>query len=161
MCDLIEANRWGSGPDTPSLSVVRPVEPPTLKITPRDEPQLTEWRRRAAGAASRLSLFDNPNVHKPEFEVVPWRFRYEYRCSAPGCHGHSQTIVDWEALALWRHVRHRDDWREQMRVKFEETLWHGRDTVLFVGNQEQHPISFLILGIFWPPAGPAQEVFEL
>ena len=161
MCDLIEANRSGSGPSTPSLAVVRPVEPPKLKITSRDESQLAEWRRRAAGAASRMSLFDNPNVKKPEFEVVPWRFRYEYRCSAPGCNGHSQTIVDWEVLALWRHVRHRADWRDKMRVKFEETLWHGRDTVLFVGNQEQHPISFLVLGVFWPPAGPAQEVFEL
>jgi hypothetical protein len=48
-----------------------------------------------------------------------------------------------------------------MRVKFEETVWHGRDSVLFVGNQEQHPTSFLILGVFWPPAGPAQGALEL
>ena len=48
-----------------------------------------------------------------------------------------------------------------MRVKFEETLWQGRDTVLFVGNQEQYPISFLVLGVFWPPAGPAQGLLDL
>lgn len=161
MCDLIAANRSGSGPGTPSLAVVRPVEPPKLKITHRDESQLDEWRRRAVGAASRMSLFDDPHVQKPEFEVVPWRFQYEYLCSAPACNGHRQTIVDWEVFALWRHVRRQGDWRDQMRLKFEETLWRGRDTVLFVGNQEQHPISFLVLGVFWPPAGPAQEVFEL
>jgi hypothetical protein len=161
MCDLIEANRSGSGPDTPSLAVVRPIESPRLKITQRDELQLGEWRRRAAGAASRMSLFDDPSVSKPDFEVVPWRFQYEFRCSAPRCNGHRQTIVDWEALALWRHVRHQPDWRDQMRLKFEETLWKGRDTVLFVGNQEQHPVSFLVLGVFWPPAGAAQGLLDL
>jgi hypothetical protein len=160
MCDLVEANRSGSGPGTPSLAIVRPVDPPTLRISQRDESQLAEWRRRAAGAGARMSLFDDPNVVKPDFEVVPWRFQYEFRCSAPSCNGHTQTIVDWEVLALWRHVRHRPDWREQMRVKFEDTLWRGRDTVLFVGNQEQHPISFLVLGVFWPPAGATQGLLD-
>jgi hypothetical protein len=161
MCELGEANRSGSGPGTSSLAVVRPIEPPTLKISIRDEDQLSEWRRRAQGAASRLSLFDDPGERRPNFEVVPWRFLYSYKCRAPGCVGHEQTIVDWEALALWRRVRHRRDWQEQMRLKFEETLWRRRDAVLFVGNQEQHPASFLVLGVFWPPAGPRQGTLEL
>lgn len=161
MCGLIEQNRAGSGPGVPSLSVVRPIEPPTLKITARDGNQLKEWDRRAAAAASRMSLFDDPSVRKPDFEVVPWRFQYSFRCTASGCNGHTQTIVDWEALALWRKVRYRHDWQERMRVKFEEELWQGRDAVLFVGNQEQHPISFLVLGVFWPPAGPSQTSLDL
>ena len=33
MCDLVERNRSGSGPDTPSLAVVRTVERPELLIT--------------------------------------------------------------------------------------------------------------------------------
>jgi hypothetical protein len=161
MCELVEANRSGSGPGTESLAVVRPTGPPTLKISMRDENQLSKWRRRAQGAASRLSLFDNPSQRRPDFEVVPWRFQYVYHCSYPGCRGHEQTIVDWEVLALWRHVRHRNDWQEQMRLKFEETLWLHRDTVLFVGNQEQHPASFLVLGVFWPPTGPRQGALGL
>jgi hypothetical protein len=161
MCDLVEVNRSGSGPGTPSLAVVRPIAPPKLRITRRDDAQLEEWGRRAAAAESRVSLFDDPDARKPEFEVVPWRFQYEFQCSASACNGHVQTIVDWEVLALWRHVRHRPDWQEQMRVKFEETLWQGRDSRLFVGNQEQHPASFLVLGVFWPPAGGAQGVFDL
>lgn len=161
MCELIAANRAGSGLGTPSLAVVRPVEPPKLKITEREDAQLREWKRRADAAGSRLSLFDDPNVRKPDFEVVPWRFQYVFHCSASGCNSHTQTIVDWEVLALWRHVRHQPDWREQMRVKFEESLWKGRDTVLFVGNQEQYPISFLVLGVFWPPASAAQGLLDL
>jgi hypothetical protein len=161
MCDLIEANRTGSGPGTPSLAVVRPRTPPNLEITPRDEEQLTRWRRRASAAASRLSLFDDPGSPKPELQVVPWRFRYSFRCATPGCNGHAQTIVDWEVFALWRHVRHREDWRDAMREKLENDLWRDRDSLLFVGNQERYPISFLILGVFWPPAGPVQGLLDL
>lgn len=161
MCDLVARNRSGSGPGTPSLAVVRTVEPPTLKITQRDEEQLNKWRQRAAGAASRVSLFDDPATPKPDFEVIPWRFQYVYRCLDTQCSGHEQTIVDWEAFALWRHVRDHKDWGEKMRVKFETTLWSGRDTRLFVGNQEQHPASFLVLGVFWPPESPAQGLLDL
>ena len=161
MCELNEANRGGSGPGVPSLGVVRPAEPPHLAISERDEAQIAEWRRRAAAADARVSLFDDPAAKKPPFEVVPWRFRYEYRCSAAGCNGHSQTIVDWEILALWRRVRSNADWKELMRRRFEDDMWSHRDSVLFVGNQEQHPTSFLMLGVFWPPVGPVQTMLEL
>lgn len=153
MCNLIERNRSGSGPDTPSLAVVRTAEAPELLIDERDAEQLRRWEERAAAIASQPSLFDDPNTTKPDFEVIPWRFRYRYRCLAPGCNGHEQTIVDWEAVALWRNVRDRADWRELMRRKFVDELWAPeRDSVLFVGNQQQYPQSFLVLGVFWPPA---------
>jgi len=161
MCDLIEANRQGSGAGVPSLAVVRPVAPPTLEISARDDEQLKKWRQRADAKASVLTLFDDPNVPKPKFEVVPWRFRYCYRCSAPGCNGHEQTIVDWEALVLWRRVCHRSDWQEAMKRRFEDDMWKNRDPVLFVGNQEQYPIAFLVLGVFWPPSGPVQAAFDI
>jgi hypothetical protein len=162
MCDLIEANRRGSGPGVPSLAVVRPVEPPRLVITERGQEQVDEWRRRAVAAEARVSLFDDPSAKKAPFEVVPWRFQYEFRCSAPECIGkHTQTIVDWEILALWRRVRGEPDWKERMRRRFEDDMWKGKDSVLFVGNQEQHPISFLVLGVFWPPAGPVQTMLDI
>ena len=45
-----------------------------------------------------------------------------------------------------------------MRRKFEEELWAAdRDTVLFVGNMEQRPWNFLVLGVFWPPRDPLQQ----
>jgi hypothetical protein len=58
MCDLVEANRSGSGPGTPSLAVVCPE----LVIAERDDAQLTKWRQRAEGAKNRISLFDDPAV---------------------------------------------------------------------------------------------------
>lgn len=158
-CDLYERNRKnGSGPGIPSLAVVRPVEPPKVLVDVRDAEQLGQWTARAEAAAATPSLFDDPTSTKPPFEVVPWRFRYRYRCAAPACGGHNQTIVDWEVVSLWRHVRQQPDWEDAMRTKFEKQMWVGRDTVLFVGNMEEHPSSFLVLGVFWPPAGPSQQV---
>jgi hypothetical protein len=156
MCDLVEANRSGSGPKTLSLAVVRPIEPPQLVIAERDDEQLTKWRRRAEDAKGRISLFDDPAVTKPDFEVVPWRFSYRYRCGHTNCSTHTQTIVDWEVVALWRHVRRRPNWQDLMRQKLEEQMWKGKEAALFVGNQEQHPASFLVLGVFWPPAASYQ-----
>jgi hypothetical protein len=158
MCDLISANRSGSGPGTPSLAVVRPAGMPELLITERDEQQLDRWRQWARAIAAQPSLFDDPTVKKPDIEIIPWRFRYRYRCRAPSCNGHAQTIVDWEAVALYRNVRRYRNWQELMRQKLVGELWgDDRDTVLFVGNMEQRPWNFLVLGIFWPPRQPLQR----
>lgn len=89
--------------------------------------------------------------------MIPWRFSYRYRCLAPDCNGHKQTIVDWEAVALYRNVRSKPEWRELMRQKVEDEMWApGKDTVLFVGNMEQRPWNFLVLGVFWPPSAGLQ-----
>jgi hypothetical protein len=161
MCDLVAENRSGSGPGVRSLAVVRPRQAPKLLITERDESQLREWRRRARASAERPSLFDDPEHPKPELEVIPWRFRYDYKCEAPGCDGHKQTIVDWEIVALWRRVRHRADWKELLQQRFEHDLWYRRDAALFVGNMAQRPWNFLVLGVFWPPAGSVQGAFSV
>jgi len=158
MCDLIERNRGGSGPGVPSLAIVRPAERPDVLVDRRDADQLKQWQARADAAAASPSLFDDPASAKPPFEVVPWRFRYSYRCATPTCSGHKQTIVDWEVVSLWRRVRQQRNWEDAMRTKFEQQMWTGKDSVLFVGNMEQHPWNFLVLGIFWPPAGPTQTM---
>jgi hypothetical protein len=158
MCELIELNRSGSGPGTPSLAVVRTREAPRFVIEERDDEQLANWRSRADAIGSQPSLFEDPGQSKAPFEVIPWRFSYRYHCLSPQCsRGHKQTIVDWEVVALYRNVRSKPDWRELMRQKFEDELWAPeRDTVLFVGNMEQRPWNFLVLGVFWPPSDPMQ-----
>ena len=71
MCDLIARNHSGSGPDTPSLAVVRAVGPPELLVTPRDREQLDRWQERAEAIDARMSLFDDDTASRPEFEIVP------------------------------------------------------------------------------------------
>lgn len=72
MCSLVESNRSGSGPSTPSLAIVRVSGTPEFAIRERDEEQLTKWRKRAAAFAATPSLFDDPSRDRPEHEVVPW-----------------------------------------------------------------------------------------
>ena len=158
MCSLVELNRSGSGPSTPSLAIVRVRGTPEFQVTKRDEEQLIEWRKRATAFAATRSLFDDPSRDRPEYEVVPWRFRYRDQCMEPGCRSHTQTIIDWEIVALWYRVRDQPDWWERMRKKFVDVLWApDRNTELFVGNQERHPHSFLVLGVFWPPHQVLQQ----
>lgn len=158
MCSLIESNRSGSGPSTPSLAIIRVRGIPKFEVTRRDDEQLTKWRKRAADYAASPSLFDDPSRDRPEYEVVPWRFSYKYRCLEPECRSHNQTIIDWEIVALWYHVRDQQDWREQMRKRFIDEMWSpDRNTELFVGNQERYPQSFLVLGVFWPPRQDLQQ----
>jgi len=158
VCDLIELNRSGSGPQTPSLAVVRTAEPPDLLIDRRDQEQLGRWNQRAEAIIAQPSLFDDPEDRRLPLEIIPWRFRYSYRCLSPHCGGHKQTIIDWEAAALWHNVKHQENWKDLMHNKFVAELWaDDRDTVLFSGNMEQHPQSFLVLGVFWPPKTGLQQ----
>jgi hypothetical protein len=38
----------------------------------------------------------------------------------------------------------------------DEMCAPGRDTAFFVGDQHQHPGSFLVLGVWWPERRPEQ-----
>ena len=157
MCDLMRLNRQGSGPQTPSLAVIQTKSRPHMLITKRDPEQLARWRERAEIIAAQGSLFRDPAQNSPTLEVVPWRFSYKYECIASSCRGHDQTIIDWEVAALWRNVRNRPNWRALMQQKFVTEMWtRDRRTELFVGNMQQRPHSFLVLGVFWPPATPVQ-----
>ncbi|MHB8463366.1 MAG: hypothetical protein ACYDH6_24585 [Acidimicrobiales bacterium] len=154
MCELVARNREGHKNGVPSLAVVRPAEPPDLQISPRDVDQLRKWRARAQALEATPSLFDDPGAPRRALEVVSWRFRYIYRCLEPGCRRHEQTIVDWEIVAHHQRVKAHDGWEEAMRIRWVDDLWTGKDSVLFVGNQHQHPQGFLVLGVFWPPDRP-------
>jgi hypothetical protein len=161
MCELIALNESGSGPGVPSLGVVRPVSPPEVVIEARDQEQIAKWTERADAIARQRTLFDR-GIPRPRLEIVPWRFKYRYRCLEPRCRGHAQTIVDWELVALWLKVCHRSDWRDAVRAKFVDELWSPeRDSAMFVGNQHQHPVSFLVLGVFWPPRQGLQTALDV
>lgn len=65
MCDLIERNRSGSGPDTPSLSVVRPAETPELLIDERSAKQLRRWQERATPSLPSPACLTTPTPRNP------------------------------------------------------------------------------------------------
>ncbi len=138
MCDLVAAKGWGR----PSLGLVVPREVKAVTWERQDE---TAQRKRM-NLSAQGSLLDPgaPRLHLPEYA-----FRLEYVCMAPACRGHRQSIVDWEiseAERTWPK-RYPDDFLERIETKWLELLDPERQPGLFVGNQQQAPQGFLVLGI--------------
>jgi hypothetical protein len=146
--------------DGTSLAVFRPADVLDLVIEKRDVDR--DKQALANAWAAQPSLFagldaDEQSLQTEALELIPWTFKYKYRCSDTSCNGHEQTIVDWEIAELYRHVRDRENWRDLMRSKWiEELCAADRDSAFFVGNQHQHPVAFLVLGVWWPPRKPDQ-----
>jgi hypothetical protein len=141
MCEALDRQRKGGS----SLAVIRPGEVLDFLI----DKETTDWSRDKAEIVAQPSLFF---PSKKGLERIPYRFRYQYRCSKR-CKGHVQSIVDWELAAAFR------EWPYPERERLEKIreLWLGkmcagdRDTRFFVGNQHQYLEAFLVLGVFWPP----------
>jgi len=151
MCEVRRRQRV----DGTSLAVFRPADVQDLQIEDRDID--ADRRALARAKAAQGSLLDaisgeDHGRQLRELEEIPHTFKYRYLCGEQGCRGHLQTIIDWEIVQFYRQVRHGKAWRKRMRERWlHEICSAQRDTAFFVGNQHQHPGSFMILGVWWPP----------
>jgi hypothetical protein len=131
-----------------SLGAFRPAHVSDIEITP--EPP--GWDTKQSAIVNQASLL---NPQKRALEKIPYRFRYVYTCSARGCAGHRQSIIDWEineAYRDWSRQNGENRALEQIREKWlGEICASDRDTLFFVGNMHLRPDQFLVLGTFWPP----------
>lgn len=85
---------------------------------------------------------------------------YNYFCREPSCRGHKQSLVDWESGKLARRNIGKgldEAIRRHERRFYDEIAGPDTDLHFFVGNQHQHPQSFLILGCFYPKSGNRPE----
>jgi hypothetical protein len=151
MCEIIRRQRR----DRTSLGVFRPRQVIDLEFEPAS---VDEGKRQIAKAwKAQTSLLDGLGSDERvsqlrELEQAPWTVKYRYACDDAGCRTHTQSIIDWEIARFYRRVRHFDDWRDRMKAKWiGELCGADRDTAFFVGNMHQHPGSFLVLGVWWPP----------
>ena len=133
--------------DQTSLGVFRPAEVLDVEVAKRP----AQWSAEKLNVLAQQSLFGR---EKAELERIPYRFSYRYRCDDAACRTHCQSIIDWEIGEAWRSWQGSPSERAEMvRMKWLNTLCGpGRDTHFFVGNMRLHPKSFLVLGVFWPPA---------
>ncbi len=151
MCEIRRLQRA----DGTSLAAFRPQDVRDILIEEVDVD--AEKAAIAKSFAAQPSLLDGLSGNERrnqlrEIEQIPYRFKYVYRCSDPGCAGHEQSIIDWEIFQFFRRVRNRRDWRERVRARFLTQLCGAdRDTAFIVGNQHQYPSSFMVLGVWWPP----------
>ena len=157
-CQLAEAAR-DAGQAAPSLGLVRPVE--VLDVEARGNPDY-----QSSTGVAEIPDVDLFGTERRPLEATPFILKYRYRCAdcRPG-RMHTQTIIDWEAGQLSRRLlregRSPGEAMEEARTKFLEIADGKKDAHFYVGNQHMHPASFLVLGVFWPPAGsrPADRLF--
>jgi hypothetical protein len=152
MCAVL-ANQRVSGK---SLGAFRPAQVTDVVAKPEGE-----WTAKQQDVLTRMSLLAQD---KTTLERIPWRFHYRYSCDG-ACRGHDQTIIDWEvhqAYRRWRKTYGEQSAVDRVRHKWlDELCGPSKDTIFFVGNQHQHVASFLVLGVFWPPRTPSQNLDQL
>lgn len=70
--------------------------------------------------------------------------------------------TDWEmgqAYRAWRK-QYGDQWEGKFRQRFEKEMIEKNDTHFFVGTIHQHPGSWIIVGLFYPPRPATMDLFD-
>lgn len=155
-CELLKGAR-AHGQNAPSLGLIRPADVSGLVVETNPD------YKADSGEPVDVDLF---GTERELLEATPFLVHYRYRCAALSCPGHRQSIVDWESGQLARRNLRTysvTEAKDLQRKRFlDEMCAPGRETLFYVGNQHQHPISFLVLGLFWPPKGsrPSPTLFD-
>lgn len=145
------------GQAAPSLGLVNAVELDDVRVERNPD------YNAVSASAPDVDLFGSET--RP-LEAAPVIAKCHYRCAEPGCNGHRQTVVDWETGVLARRLLRAgatvDEVCVAVRDKYvSDVLSESHERFLFVGNQHQHPQSFLVLGFFTPRSGskPPDRLF--
>lgn len=139
-----------------SLALVRPTEILGFRLE-----QHPGWSK---DEQSKIDAYVNQlelDVFQEEQDKTPLeapRFKgyYRWRCADPKCGTHEQSIIDWEFVALQRHLLNRSDADAQAAIRkrfLEEICTPENDVAFYVGNQAKRPQTFSILGVYYPKKG--------
>jgi hypothetical protein len=147
-CELLAKQ----GPVTaPSLGLVKPR---VDDLTVEKNEEFAADKKALAEMAAAPDLFGSPE--RSPLEAAPFKLKYRYRCESEKCPGHHQSIIDWEAgesARKWQEGYSENALADAMRTKWLDQMCAAdRDTYFYLGNQAAHRRSFLVLGVFWPPA---------
>jgi hypothetical protein len=145
-----------SDPRSRSLALVRPAEVIGFRLEPH--PGWTRDEQAKIDAYVNQLEFDVFSDAQDKTPLVAPRFRgfYTWRCGDAACRTHEQSIIDWELVALQRHLWNRSD--EEMRAAlrqrfFDELCSADNDVAFYVGNQAKRLQTFSILGVYYPKKG--------
>lgn len=143
-------------PRSRSLALVRPAEVIGFRLEPH--PGWTRDEQAKIDAYVNQLEFDVFSDAQDKTPLVAPRFRgfYTWRCGDAACRTHEQSIIDWELVALQRHLWNRSD--EEMRAAlrqrfFDELCSADNDVAFYVGNQAKRLQTFSILGVYYPKEG--------
>ena len=131
----------------PTLGIFRPGAIRKLII----EPIEANWTDKQLAKLQVDDLFISPPPQ--QLEKIPYKFSYEFSCNDESCTGHTMMCSDWEMSEAYRRWRREygEDWEEKFRQKFEREMRDTKETSFDVGTVRQHPNSWIIVGLFYPP----------
>lgn len=154
MCE-IQREREASG--APTLGVFRPAQIRRLLIEPAEIPG---WTPAQLAILRQDTLFQKAPART--LEKIPFDFKYEFRCNEPACRGHTMMCTDWEMAQSYRgwQTRYRGSWESFFRRRYETEMIEKNDTHFFVGTIHQHPGSWIIIGLFYPPRWVERDLFD-
>jgi hypothetical protein len=140
----------------PTLGIFRPKSIKRLEI----KAVSPNWTQAELDILRHIDLFRAKP--KEELEKVPYEFRYEFNCDEDSCPGHKFICTDWEMGQAWRSwsKEYADQWEEKFRQRFEKEMIEKYDTHFYVGTVHQHPGSWIIVGLFYPPKSATGSLFD-
>jgi hypothetical protein len=143
-----------------SLGIIKPksIEQYFCKSTDR------EWSSQQRSVQDQGDLFES----SVELEKIPYKFGYKF--TAYDDKRHSFTISDWEISQLYRNCKRRSTASSvvgkekealyKVKLKLEDDFLSKKDLYFIVGNLKNHCKVFMIIGLFYPPKRPQNEVVQ-
>lgn len=133
-----------------SLGVIKPREVIEFTISPSVDP---DWSADDLAKLQRQDMFEE--AQRWMLEKIPFEFRYRFLCDDPRCAGHHFRVWDWEVAQSYRSWRLRYPGPGKLEAalvnKYQDELIHKRDLHFFVGTIAEHPRTWTIIGLFYPP----------
>ncbi|OLF10130.1 hypothetical protein BLA60_16905 [Actinophytocola xinjiangensis] len=145
MCGVLQAVR--DNPPAKSLALIRPKEVLGVDIEPHPGWTVDEQAKIDA-YVRQIDMFgtDRTPLDAPRFKG--W---YRYRCHEPACRTHRQGILDWEFVALQRHIPGGPaDVAAALKTKYLDICSSDNYVAFYVGNQAKRQQTFSVLGVYYP-----------
>jgi hypothetical protein len=131
----------------PTLGIFRPKKIECLIISPESP----NWSDAQLALLRQGDLFEKRPLKK--LEKIPFKFQYKFWCDEQDCTSHTLMCADWEMGQSWRKWRNQygNEWEGKLRERYEKEMIEKYDTHFYVGTIHQHPHTWIIVGLFYPP----------
>lgn len=142
--------------DNTSLGLVKPKRVDKIISYRFSKKEKDEFWNKYNEALSQMELpFDLETGREIKPLSPPdYRFKIQFYCDDERCKGHTFSVLDWEADALYFKMKQQDGSppiaAEKVREKLELMCSVDRDLYFYLGNVASHPQTFTIVGIWWP-----------
>jgi len=139
----------------PTLGIIKPTRIRRLLIEKTDP----AWTSAELSLLNQQDMFLKNPVEP--LEKLPFIFKYDFDCIDVSCKGHSCTCTDCEMGQSFRkwQKEYGDGWEQAFRKRYETEMSEKFDTYFYVGNLHQYPNAWIVVGLFYPPRLPTDDLF--